>query len=113
MNTGPINAVLQHLRHLSAIEEFREHSDAQLLERFLTAHEEAAFGALLQRHGPLVWRVCQRVLQHRQNAEDVFQATFLTLARKAASIRKQPSVASWLHGVSYRLARRVQADLAR
>jgi RNA polymerase sigma factor (sigma-70 family) len=113
MNNGPIHAVLQHIRHLAAIEEFREQSDSRLLERFLATKEEAAFGALLQRHGPLVWRVCQRVLQHRQNAEDVFQATFLTLARKAATIRKQASVASWLHGVSYRLARRVQMELSR
>ena len=88
MNTGPINAVLQHIRHLAAIEEYRGHSDSGLLERFLATKEEAAFAALLQRHGPLVWRVCHRVLQHRQNAEDIFQATFLTLAHKASSIRK-------------------------
>jgi RNA polymerase sigma factor (sigma-70 family) len=88
-------------------------ADGPLLERFLATGEEAAFAALLYRHGPMVWRVCQRILRHRHNAEDVFQATFLILARKAASIRKRPSVACWLHGVCYRLAHRLLAALAR
>jgi RNA polymerase sigma factor (sigma-70 family) len=113
MDPGPISAVLQHVRRLAAFETTRALSDAQLLERFLASREETAFAALLHRHGPMVWRVCQRVLRHRQNAEDVFQATFLTLARKAAAIRKQGSVACWLHGVAYRLARRLQTELAR
>jgi RNA polymerase sigma factor (sigma-70 family) len=113
MDAGPIQAVLQHVRRLAAVEEVRELSDAQLLERFLADRAEAAFAALLHRHGPMVWRVCRRALRHRQNAEDVFQATFLTLARKAAAIRKRASVACWLHGVAYRLARRVQAEQAR
>src|SRR5437016_869341 len=113
MDTGPITAVLQHIRRLVGVEAVRALSDVQLLRNFLSNHDDVAFAALLERHGPLVWRVCQRVLRHRQNAEDVFQATFLTLARKAASIRKQASLACWLHGVAYRLARRVQADLMR
>src|SRR5262249_19803795 len=90
-----------------------ELSDAQLLERFLAHRAETAFAALLDRHGPMVWRVCQRVLRHRQDAEDVFQATFLTLTCKGASIRKAGSVACWLHGVAYRPARRLQAEQAR
>lgn len=113
MDAGPISAVLDHVRRLAAIEAGSGLSDAELLERFLASREEAAFATLLQRHGPMVWRVCQRVLRHRQNAEDVFQATFLTLARKAAAIRKRASVACWLHGVAYRLARRLQAEQAR
>jgi RNA polymerase sigma factor (sigma-70 family) len=113
MDTGPINAVLEHIRRLAAVDGVSQLSDGQLLQRFLARREEAAFAALLQRHGPMVWRVCHRVLRHRHNAEDVFQATFLTLARKAASIRKAASVACWLHGVAYRLARRLQAELAR
>jgi RNA polymerase sigma factor (sigma-70 family) len=61
----------------------------------------------------MVFRVCQRVLQHGQDAEDVFQATFLTLARRAGSIRRQNSVASWLYGVASFLARRAQTMTAR
>jgi RNA polymerase sigma factor (sigma-70 family) len=113
MEPGPINAVLRHIRRLAAVDDMSHLSDGQLLQRFLASREEAAFAALLERHGPMVWRVCHRVLGHRHNAEDVFQATFLTLARKTASIRKAASVACWLHGVSYRLARRLQAKLAR
>jgi RNA polymerase sigma factor (sigma-70 family) len=113
MDAGPVNAVLQHVRRLATVETVRALPDNQLLQRFLASQEEAAFAALLHRHGPMVWRVCQRVLRHRQDAEDVFQATFLALARKAATIRKMASVACWLHGVAYRLARRLQAEKAR
>jgi RNA polymerase sigma factor (sigma-70 family) len=113
MEMGPISAVLLHVRRLAAIEGVSHLTDAALLDGFLTNRDEAAFAALLHRHGPMVWGLCQRLLHHRQNAEDVFQATFLTLLRKASSIRKQESLACWLHGVAYRLARRVQADQAR
>lgn len=113
MDEGPAGAVLQHLRRQAAAGALAQLTDGQLLERFLATGEEAAFAALLYRHGPMVWRTGQRILRHRQNAEDVFQATFLLLARKAASIRKRPSVACWLHGVCYRLAHRLRAELAR
>jgi RNA polymerase sigma factor (sigma-70 family) len=113
MDPGPLNAVLQGIRRLAAAEAAEGQPDGQLLQRFLAGSDEDAFAVLLHRHGPMVWAVAQRVLRHRHNAEDVFQATFLTLARKAASIRKQDSVASWLHGVAYRLARRLQAELLR
>jgi RNA polymerase sigma factor (sigma-70 family) len=79
-------------------------SDGQLLECFVTAREEEAFGALLQRYGPMVLHVCRRVLPERHDAEDAFQATFLLLLKKASTIRKRESVASWLHGTAYRLA---------
>ena len=68
--------------------EVREASDRDLLQRFSERREAAAFHALLRRHGPMVFDVCRGVLGNEANAEDAFQATFLILARKAASIRK-------------------------
>jgi RNA polymerase sigma factor (sigma-70 family) len=88
-------------------------SDGELVERFLANHDEASFQALLQRHGPMVFRVCRRVLKVEQDVEDAFQATFLVLARQAGSIRKHQSLASWLHGVAYRVALDAQKANAR
>ena len=82
--------------------------DRELLERYVGRGEQAAFAALLERHGPLVLGLCRRLLRDAHLAEDVFQATFLVLARKAHSIRQRDSVASWLHGVAARLARRAR-----
>jgi cobalt-zinc-cadmium efflux system membrane fusion protein len=87
--------------------------DAQLLERFVTRRDEAAFEVLLWRHGGLVLHVCARLLRHAEDAEDVFQATFLALTRRGGSIGKGEAVASWLYKVAYRLALRVRARAAR
>jgi RNA polymerase sigma factor (sigma-70 family) len=87
-------------------------TDAQLLERFLRKHDEAAFELLMRRHGPLVFGVCRRVLQHTEDAEDAFQATFLLLASKAGTISRQESVGGWLYTVAYRIALRAKRKLA-
>src|SRR5207302_1016069 len=87
-------------------------TDRELLEGFTELREETLFETLVDRHGPLVLGVCQRVLNHEQDAEDAFQATFLVLARKAGSIRKFESVGSWLYGVAYRLALKLRASAA-
>jgi RNA polymerase sigma factor (sigma-70 family) len=96
--------LLRHVRSLAGPGETDAPSDAQLLEAFARQQDEAAFAALLERHGRMVLGVCARVLPDRHEAQDAFQSTFLVLARKASSIRKLGSVGSWLHGVAYRLA---------
>jgi serpin B len=88
-------------------------SDGQLLERFADHRDEAAFEALLLRHGPMVWNVCNRVLGNASDADDAFQATFLVLLRKARSIARRDSVGSWLHGVAYRVALDARARAVR
>jgi RNA polymerase sigma factor (sigma-70 family) len=77
-------------------------TDGQLLGRFVAARDEAAFAALVRRHGPMVLGVCTRVLRDCHDAEDAFQATFLVLARQAGSVLKREAVGSWLYGTAYR-----------
>ena len=79
------------------------HSDGRLLEHFVKNHDERAFAELVTRHGPYILGVCRRVTAHPQDAEDVFQACFLELVRKAASILQHDSVAGWLQTVAVRL----------
>ena len=91
-------------------------SDGQLLERFVQHGDEsaeAAFAALVDRHGAMVLRVCRQVLGDEHDAQDASQATFLVLARRAGSIGRRESVASWLHGVALRVAARARLAAAR
>jgi RNA polymerase sigma factor (sigma-70 family) len=101
--------LLAHLQHLAA----PASSDATLLTRWLTQRDEAAFTAIVVRHGPMVLSVCRRILGDAQHAEDAFQATFLVLARKAAHLRRPEALASFLYGVALRLARKARAASAR
>jgi RNA polymerase sigma factor (sigma-70 family) len=108
-----VRAVIQYLRKLADRSQAADLSDGQLLKHFIEQRDEAAFAALVRRHGPVVLSVCQRVLHNVHDSEDAFQATFLVLARKAHAIAKQGSVGSWLHGVAYRIAVRAKHDIAR
>ena len=101
MATGHTNRVLTHLHRAVLLHE-RGLTDAQLLERFLARREEVAFEAMLRRHGPMVLGVCRRVLADPHDAEDAFQATFLVLVRRAASIVPRSRLGPWLHGVARR-----------
>jgi RNA polymerase sigma factor (sigma-70 family) len=104
MADAQLGMVLRHIRNLAVTSGAAEASDQELLRRFCAGGEETAFTTLMRRHGHLVWSVCRQVLGHEQDAEDAFQATFLVLARKAASIRKGEALASFLHGTAYRIA---------
>ena len=86
--------------------------DDALLARFVGWRDEAAFELLVYRHGPMVRSLCRRVLRHEQDAEDAFQATFLALAKKAASVRGQ-SLAGWLYRVAFHAALKAKARSAR
>jgi RNA polymerase sigma factor (sigma-70 family) len=87
--------------------------EGQLLERFVTANDEAAFSALLALHGPMVLGVCRRVLGDGHDVEDAFQATFLVLVERARSIRDPGRLGPWLFGVARRVAMRARAEAAR
>ncbi len=110
MAAGP-DTLLRYIRGLVLRPESDEVSDAALLGRFIMERDETAFAALVVRHGPLVLHVCQRVLGDVHDAEDAFQAAFLVLARKAATVRHPEALPAWLHGVARRAA--LKARLAR
>ena len=116
MAIGKDGAVLRQLRMLFNVGTVRDLTDGQLLERFATDRGEAAelaFAVLVERHGPMVLRVCRGVLNNPHDTQDAFQATFLVLVRKARALWVRDSLGPWLHQVAYRTASCVRSTDAR
>jgi RNA polymerase sigma factor (sigma-70 family) len=113
MATGPLAPVVHYLRKVTSPAPSGELPDAELLARFARQREEAAFTTLVRRHGPMVLAVCRRVARDGHAADDAFQATFLVLARKAASLAQPELLGNWLHGVAYRTAMKARREAAK
>jgi RNA polymerase sigma factor (sigma-70 family) len=113
MSNSTLGGTLRHLGSLALAHDAGGPTDSQLLERYLGRRDEAAFEALVRRHGPMVLGVCRRLLPEPHDAEDAFQATFLVLVRKAASIARPHLLGNWLHGVAWRTAREARTLGAR
>jgi RNA polymerase sigma factor (sigma-70 family) len=108
-----LGAALRHIQALFSDGSTTGTSDTQLLAQFAGRRDEAAFAAIMARHGPMVMAVCRGVLRDSPDAEDAFQATFLILARKAGSVWAEGQLGGWLHRVAYRIAVRASIDAAR
>src|SRR5207249_5741600 len=113
MSTGQFDSVLRHIYRMIGKPQATGQTDRHLLEQFAHRHDESAFATLVERHASLVYGVCWRVLRHRQDAEDAFQASFLVLARKAGSVSWRDSIGSWLYQVAYRIAAEIKVKTAR
>ena len=113
MATNQLRQVLQTLRGVALPPDGAGPTDGQLLESYVRSRDEAAFIALVHRHGPMVWGVCRRALGSHQDAEDAFQATFLVLVRRAAVVAPREMLANWLHGVARQTALKARTLAAR
>jgi RNA polymerase sigma factor (sigma-70 family) len=113
MAASRMDDVVDYLRKTVLLQDGAGLTGGQLLGCFIEQGDDAALAALVRRHGPLVWSVCRRVLGDHHDAEDAFQATFLVLVRRAASIEPREMVANWLYGVATRIARKARATRAK
>ena len=100
MPSSPVIKVIAHVRKTAVRRDENSLSEGQLLDAYVRTRDEAAFAALVRRHGPMVWGVCQRIVGHAADAEDAFQAAFLILVRKAAAVKPREAVGNWLYGVA-------------
>jgi RNA polymerase sigma factor (sigma-70 family) len=112
MADGPLSDLIRRLRRVVAVGEAGL-TDASLLDAFVRRRDEAAFEAIVRRHGALVLGTCRRVLRSHHDAEDAFQATFLVLALKATSITSRTSLSNWLYGVAYRTSLKAKLSAER
>src|SRR5262249_13146026 len=113
MTIRQMNRVIQHIRGTAVLPGAARASDGQLLDSFVREQDEAAFAAIVRRHGPMVWGVCRRILRNDHDTDDAFQATFLVLVRTAASVVPRELVGNWLYGVAYQTAIKARALAAR
>jgi RNA polymerase sigma factor (sigma-70 family) len=113
MAAAELNKVVEHLRSALGPQDAAAATDGDLLQRYVRQRDEAAFEALVRRHGPVVLGVCRRVLGNEADAEDAFQATFLVLVRKAPTLRCPGTVGNWLYGVACRAARQARRALGK
>src|SRR5258708_10046305 len=104
-----INRVIEHLQNAADRQDEGGLTDGELVQQYVTRRDEAAFEALVRRHGSMVLGVCGRVLRNRADAEDAFQATFLVLVKKAGGIRPRGMVGNWLYGVAHTTALKARA----
>jgi RNA polymerase sigma factor (sigma-70 family) len=110
--TNHVNTLTEHL-YRSVLHDGAGRTDGQLLDSFIQHKDNVALSALVRRHGPMVWGVCSRLLHGHQDAEDAFQATFLILVQKAATLPDLEMVGNWLYGVAHQTAVRMRALAAR
>src|SRR4051812_42408481 len=113
MTGSSLTDLVTRLPHLLGQDALGALTDTQLVERFVAHKDEAAFALLVSRHGPVVLGVSRQVLRDVHTAEDVFQATFLLLARKAGSLRSGQAVRSWLYETAVNLAHTARTTAAR
>jgi RNA polymerase sigma factor (sigma-70 family) len=113
MATSQMSEVIRHLRRTVLLRDVAGLTDGQLLENFISHRDGSALETLVQRHGPMVWGVCCRVLSNHHDAEDAFQVTFLVLVRKAASIASRELLPNWLYRVAYQTALKARATAAK
>jgi RNA polymerase sigma factor (sigma-70 family) len=113
MAGSPLHSVVRFVRALAVPVKDGDATDRHLLRRYWAERDDVAFATLVKRYGPMVWGVCQRVLGNHADADDVFQATFLVLARKAGSLSKPERLGNWLYGVAYRTAIKARSQRAR
>jgi RNA polymerase sigma factor (sigma-70 family) len=108
-----MNGVIEHLRKAVLLRDGAGRTDGQLLSDYLDGGDVVALAALVRRHGSMVWGVCRRILRNEHDAEDAFQAAFVVLVRRAASILPREMVGNWLYGVAVQTALKARATVAK